>query len=95
VGVPLKVIQVQRAPSVEVSTSWVELLTTLCYYYPQYTLAHARRLPHKYVIALLKTARRMEAQKYHNLTQIAAAPHTKNGEGVKTLISHFEEMTRG
>lgn len=70
----------------------VELLASLCYYYPQYTLAAARRLPHKHVILLIKTAQKMEATKYYNLTQIAAAPQTKKGEGVKKLLESYQKQ---
>lgn len=65
------------------------LLAELCYYYPQYTLAAARRLPAKHVMLLLKTARRLKAVDYFQLTQIAAAPHTKEGKGVKKLSSQY------
>lgn len=68
------------------------LLAELCFYYPQYTLAAARRLPAKDVMLLLKVARQKDAEKYYNLTQIAAAPHTKKGTGVKRLTSKYEKV---
>jgi hypothetical protein len=71
-----------------------ELLAELCFYYPQYTLAAARRLPAKDVMMLLKTANKMKAREYHNLTQIAAAPHTKKGEGVRKLSSRYQRDAR-
>lgn len=36
----------------------------------------------------------MEAIKMFNMTQIAAAPHTKKGSGVKKLADHFKRMSR-
>lgn len=71
------------------------LLAEFCYYYPQYTLAQARRLPAKDVVLLLKTARKKEAEKYFNLTQIAAAPHTKRGAGVKSLSGKYRKAMNG
>lgn len=70
----------------------LRLLATLCYFYPQYTLAEARKLPHKRVVLLVNTAQRMEATKMYNLTQIASAPHSKNGKGVKKLLDHFKKL---
>lgn len=91
-----KVIHVQKVPdsAAPKPASADEILATLCYYYPQYTFAAARRLAHKRVTLLIKTAQKMEAQKYYNLTQIAAAPHTKDGQGVKDLSELFQKQAR-
>ncbi len=70
------------------------LWATVCYYYPQYTLEDARKLSVRDIRLLLGTARRMEAQKMLMLTQIAAAPHTKNGKGVKQLTKHFQNESQ-
>lgn len=69
-------------------------LATLCYYYPQYTLAAARRLPFRDVQLLLKKARQLEAVRYANLTQIAAAPNSKKGKAVKDLLTKFKDMAK-
>lgn len=71
------------------------LLAELCFYYPQYTLAAARRLPAKDVMLLLNTARKKDGEKYYNLTQIAAAPHTKKGSGVKSLSDRYRRAMNG
>jgi hypothetical protein len=91
----MAVIQVQKVPE-KVSTPQdaKDLLAELCYCYSQYTYAVARRLPHKTVVLLLKKAHQMEARKYHILTQIAAAPHTEKGHGVKALLDRFEDEAR-
>lgn len=70
------------------------LWATVCYYYPQYTLEEARKLTIRDIRLLLGTAKRMEAQKMLMLTQIAAAPHTKNGKGVKQLTKHFQNESQ-
>lgn len=72
-----------------------ELLAELCFFYPQYTLAAARRLPAKDVMLLLRMAHRKRAEDYFNLTQIAAAPQTKKGSGVKRLSSRYLKMAKG
>ena len=70
-----------------------ELWATICYYYPQYTLQEASKLTVRDIKLLLKTAEKIEANKMYNLTQIAAAPHTKKGLGVKELTEYFLSNT--
>lgn len=65
-----------------------------CYYYPAYKLDEVSRLPARDLYLLIKTAQKMEAIKMFNYTQIAAAPHTKKGTGVKKLAEHFKRMSR-
>lgn len=67
-----------------------ELYATVCYYYAQYTLKDAQALPARDLNLLISTAQKIEAMRMHNLTQIAAAPHTKDGKGVKKLLDHFK-----
>ena len=69
-----------------------EIWATLCYYYPQYTLQSASQLPIRDIRLLIRVAEEKEAEKYYNLTQIAAAPHSKKGKGVKTLTEHFKKI---
>ncbi len=85
-------ISVQRAPKQRFNAN--EVLAKLCYYYPQYTLRHARKLPYKDVVLLIKQAQKEQATDYYNLTQIAAAPHSDKGKGVKKLLSHFKEKMK-
>lgn len=51
-------------------------------------------MPARDVQLLLKVASKQEARKYLALTQIAAAPHTKKGQGVKNLITEFKKAAR-
>jgi len=69
-------------------------LATLCYYYPAYTLQMARQIPHIHVLIMISQARRLEAKKNFDLTQIVAAPHTKKGGGVKKLADNFKGITK-
>ena len=84
----------QPVPSSEDTTSYREIWATVAYYYPQYTLKEASKLPARDIKLLIKTAKKLEAQKMFNLTQIAAAPHTKKGEGVKKLSEHFKRLAK-
>ena len=84
----------QPVPSSEDTTSDREIWATVAYYYPQYTLKEASKLPARDIKLLIKTAKKLEAQKMFNLTQIAAAPHTKKGEGVKKLSEHFKRLVK-
>lgn len=72
-----------------------ELYARLCYFYPQYTLQDAESLPSRDVSLLLKVQQKIEAVKMLNLTQIASAPNTKNGAGVKKLVTHFKGIANG
>lgn len=72
-----------------------ELWAMVSYYYPQYTLVEASKLSVRDIKLLLKIARRTQAEKLYNLTQIIASPHTEKGKGVKELTRYFEkEMKR-
>lgn len=64
----------------------------ICYYYPQYNLQTASKLPLRDIKLLLKTVEREQAEKYFNLIQIAAAPHTEKGKGVKDLTDHYQKI---
>lgn len=64
---------------------------TICYYYPQYTLEDASKLSVRDINLLIKTANKIEAERMYSLTQIAAAPHTKKGSGVKKLTETFKK----
>lgn len=91
-----KVIKVQRIPGKEPKEAdWLEALAELCLHYPAYKLHEAKRLPHKRVQMMLRKARQLEAARYYNLTQIAAAPHTEKGKGVNDLLSNYEEIMNG
>ena len=68
-----------------------ELLATICYFYPQYTLYEASQMPAKDVSLLIKVAMRERSRDWYNQTQIAAAPHTKRGSGVNTLSKAFRK----
>lgn len=69
-----------------------ELLAKVCYYYPQYNLEQAARLSYRQVQLLLRVAKQEQAVQLYNLTQIAAAPHTKKGQGVTKLSEHFKKQ---
>jgi hypothetical protein len=88
----MAVIEVAKAPSK--SNSKREIYAQVCYYYPQYTLKEVETLPQRDVTLLLQVANKIEGLKMLNLTQIAAAPHTKNGSGVKKLTSHFKKVAQ-
>lgn len=70
----------------------VDLLTRVCYFYPQYTLKAAEKLTNMQVTALLIQAEKQRAIEYYNQTLIAAAPHTKKGKLVDKLIKEYKEM---
>lgn len=81
-----------ESPSVKISKR--ETWARVCYYYPQYTLKAVAELPARDIKLLLKVAEQVEAQRFYNFTQIAAAPHTKKGKGVKDLTDHFKKMMK-
>lgn len=85
-------VSVARMPEEAKNIGGRELLARLCYYYPQYTLAAARRLPYKDVVLLLKTANKLEAEKHINLLNINAAPNAKNG--VKDMANYYKGIIK-
>ncbi len=68
------------------------MFALLCYYFPQYTLEEAAELSFRDVQLLIHTAQKMEAARMYNLTQIAAAPHTKKMVNVKKLSDYFKKL---
>jgi len=70
----------------------VDLLTRVCYFYPQYTLEMAETLTDSQVTALLIQVEKQRAIGFYNLTLIAAAPHTKKGQLVGKLIKQYKKI---
>lgn len=91
----LKVFKAQKVSEDPTSADFRELLAQLCFYYPQYTYSAARKLPYKRVVMLVEMANRIEAKRFYNLTQIAAAPHTEKGKAVKQLLKEFKRQMDG
>lgn len=87
-----KRVAVKKVASKARKVNVAELLAQLCYYYPQYTLKEAQELPYIHVQLLLRVAKKQQAIQLYNLTQIAAAPHTKKGKGVERLSEHFKKI---
>lgn len=70
----------------------VDLLTRVCYFYPQYTLEMADKLTNSQVTALLIQAEKQKAIEYYNYTLIAASPHSKKGALVNKLIKNYRKI---
>lgn len=70
----------------------VDLITRLCYFYPQYTLEEAEKLTNSQATALLVQAEKQRAIEFYNLTLISAAPHTKKGKLVDKLIKQYKKI---
>ena len=83
-------IKTQKIPKKEISVD--DTLATFCYKYQQYTLAQAEKLPYKHVVKMLQTARKLEAQRMLELVNIVASPHTKKGQGVKSVIEFYRRI---
>lgn len=72
----------------------VDLITRVCYYYPQYTLETAEKLTNAEAMAMLLQAEKQKAIEYYNLTLIAAAPHTKKGKLVDKLLKQYKKIAQ-
>lgn len=70
----------------------VDILTKVCYFYPQYTLKTAGELTDSEVTALLLQAEKQRAIDLYNLTLIAAAPHSKKGAMVTKLTKQYKKV---
>jgi hypothetical protein len=70
----------------------VDLITRVCYFYPQYTLETAQELTNSQATALLLQAEKQRAIEFYNHVLIAAAPHSKKGELVGKLIKQYRKI---
>jgi len=70
----------------------VDLITRVCYFYPQYTLETAEKLTNSQVTALLLQAEKQRAIEFYNHVLIAAAPHSKKGKLVEKLIKEYRKI---
>jgi hypothetical protein len=68
-----------------------ELYATVCFYYG-YQLDYVQKLPARDLYLLQKIASKIEANRFLNLTNIAAAPQSKNGRGVQKLIQYYKKV---
>lgn len=71
----------------------VDLITRVCYFYPQYNLETAQQLSDSQVTALLLQAEKQRAIELYNQTLIAAAPHSKKGKLVDKLLKQYKKVT--
>lgn len=86
-------IQVQNLPPKK-DTSQDDVIARFCYYFPQYTFQEALALPFRRIRQMLAVVDSEKAREYFILTKIAAAPHTKKGEGVKKLLNEFKKQMK-
>lgn len=87
-------VEVKQIPKPQSDSGKRELYASVAYSYPQYTLEQIEKMPARDVELLIKVARRMEANKMYNMTQIVAAPHTHKAKAVKKLLDHFTKASR-
>lgn len=83
-------IKTQKIPKKEISVD--DTIATFCYKYQQYTLSQAEKLPYRKLIKLLQVAKKLEAQKMLELVNIVVSPHTKKGQGVKSIIEFYRRI---
>lgn len=82
-----------RAPDQDDSeTDIVDLITRVCYFYPQYNLETAQQLTNSQVTALLLQAEKQRAIEFYNHVLIAAAPHSKKGKLIEKLIKQYRKI---
>lgn len=73
-------------------TDIVDLITRVCYFYPQYDIESAQKLTNSQVTALLLQAEKQRAIEFYNHVLIAAAPHSKKGKLVDKLIKQYRKI---
>lgn len=86
----IQAVALPREPEEEVK-KLKDLAAKLAYYYPQYTYQEALDLPILETKRLLRIQKQERLIEWHMLTQIAAAPHTEKGKGVKKLLDKFDK----
>lgn len=95
----MAVVKVKKLPKKELPDSHKRIKqdALLCYYYPAYTMPMARRMPAIHKKIMLEQARRLEALKMYNISQIAStlSPGKKNAMAGKKIAKHFEKQMKG
>lgn len=86
-------IKAQKIPKKETSTE--DILALFCYKFPQYTYSHARKLPFKRIVQMLKVAEKADARLMYTLLRAIAGPHTKKGSGLQSLASELKAIING
>ncbi len=85
------VIKAQKIPRKQHEIE--DIIAKFCYYYPQYTYHYAYKyLPLKRIEKMLNVARKEQALMLYNITRAIAAPHTKKGSGVRSLLDEFKKI---
>ena len=69
-----------------------DLITRVCYFYPQYNIETAQNLTNSQVTALLLQAEKQRAIELYNHVLIAAAPHSKKGSMVSKLLKQYKKI---
>lgn len=92
--VTVQPLEPQREEQDDSDADIVDLLTRVCYFYPQYTLEDAEKLTNAAVTALLLQAEKQRAIELYNQTLIAAAPHTKKGTLVEKLLKQYKKIAQ-
>lgn len=91
-NVEVKPLQTTEEKDPDSDADVVDLITRVCYFYPQYTLETAQHLTNAQVTALLLQAEKQRAIEFYNHVLIAAAPHSKKGKLVDTLIKQYRKI---
>ena len=91
-NVEVKPLQTAQENDPDSDADVVDLITRVCYFYPQYTLETAQYLTNAQVTALLLQAEKQRAIEFYNHVLIAAAPHSKKGKLVDTLIKQYRKI---
>lgn len=68
----------------------VDIITKICYFYPQYNLETAQKLTDSQATALILQAEKQRAIDLYNYTLITASPHSKKGQLVNKLLKQYK-----
>ena len=82
-------IKAQRIPKPKGSPD--DLLALFIFYFPQYTLKQAKKMPNVRLRKMLKVVKKEEARKNITLLEIITAPHAKKAT-VKSLFEKFNAI---
>lgn len=80
----------QKVPKKIISSE--DQLMLFCYKFSRYTFAQARKMPYTRILKMLKAARKEDARRMFEITQIVAAPHSKKGELIKKMLEYYKDI---
>jgi len=84
----MTVLKAKKVPKKEFKAD--DLLLRFCYYYPQYSLYQARKMPYKRIVQFLRVVEHEHAKRMIDFTRAVASPQSSNKNAINELLQEFK-----